>query len=215
MNMFQPIFDVRDLRGGISALAITSEPIFDIAHLAHVELLTPDLEGTLCFFKNLLGLEQTERSGRSAYLRGYEEHYHHSLKITAAPSAGLGHIAWRVRTPQALERRVRAIEATGLGRGWSQGDLGHGRAYQFETPEGHRMELFWEVDYITPPADKETLLRNRPQKRPARGSQFVGSTTSTCSPPTEKAFATSWWISSDFGNVNGSSRRTDRFWRAF
>ena len=68
------------------------------------------------------------------------------------------------------------------------------------------MELFWEVDYITPPADKETLLRNRPQKRPRAGSQFVGSTTSTCSPPTEKAFATSWWISSDFGNVNGSSR---------
>ena len=76
---------------------------------------------------------------------------------------------WRVRTPQALQRRVAAIEATGLGRGWINGDLGHGRAYQFETPEGHRMELFWEVDYVTPPAGKETLLRNRPQKRPASG----------------------------------------------
>jgi catechol 2,3-dioxygenase len=31
------------------------------------------------------------------------------------------------------------------------------------------MELFWEVDYVTPPAGKETLLRNRPQKRPAIG----------------------------------------------
>ena len=37
------------------------EPIFDVAQLAHVELLTPDLEGTLCFFKDLLGLEETER----------------------------------------------------------------------------------------------------------------------------------------------------------
>ena len=73
MNIFQPIFDVRDLRGGISSLPIANEPIFDVAHLAHVELLTPDLEGTLCFFKNLLGLEETERSARSAYLRGYEE----------------------------------------------------------------------------------------------------------------------------------------------
>jgi catechol 2,3-dioxygenase len=169
MNLFQPIFDVRDLRGGISSLPIANEPIFDVAHLAHVELLTPDLEGTLCFFKDLLGLEETERSARSAYLRGYEEQYHHSLKVTAAASAGLGHIAWRTRSPQALQRRVAAIEETGLGRGWSKGDAGHGRAYQFETPEGHRMELFWEVDYVTPPAGKETLLRNRPQKRPAIG----------------------------------------------
>jgi catechol 2,3 dioxygenase len=124
----------------------------------------------LDFLKNLLGLEETERSARSAYLRGYEEQYHHSLKVSKARRAGLGHVAWRVRTRQALQRRVTAIEATGLGRGWSDGDLGHGTAYQFETPEGHRMELFWDVDYVTPPAGKETPLRNRPQKRPSAGA---------------------------------------------
>ncbi len=169
MNVFQPIFDVRDLGGEISSPRNGDEPIFDIAQLAHVELLTPDLEGTLGFFKDLLGLEETERSARSAYLRGYEEQYHHSLKVTKAPRAGLGHAAWRVRTPRALQRRATAIEATGLGRGWIKGDLGHGRAYQFESPEGHRMELFWDVDYVTPPAGKETLLRNRPQRRPGSG----------------------------------------------
>src|SRR4051812_24900470 len=57
-----------------------SEPIFDVAQLAHVELLTPDLEGTLRFFKELLGMQQTERRAGSAYLRGYEEHYHHSSR---------------------------------------------------------------------------------------------------------------------------------------
>src|SRR5262245_15540333 len=86
-----------------------NEPIFDIAHLAHVELLTPHLEETLDFFKNLLGMQETERSARSAYLRGYEEQYHHSLKVTKARRAGLGHVAWRVRTRQALQRRVTAI----------------------------------------------------------------------------------------------------------
>src|SRR4030095_14240610 len=89
-----------------------NEPIFDIAHLAHVELLTPDLEETLGFFKDLLGLEETERSARSAYLRGYEEQYHHSLKVTKARRAGLGHVAWRTRSPQALQRRVAAIGET-------------------------------------------------------------------------------------------------------
>jgi catechol 2,3-dioxygenase len=169
MNVFQPIFDIRDLSEEISSLLTKDEPIFDIAQLAHVELLTPNPEGTLRFFTDLLGLEETERSARSVYLRGYEEQYHHSLKITAARSAGLGHAGWRTRTPQALQRRVAAIKATGLGRGWSKGDLGHGRAYQFETPEGHRMELFWDVDYFTAPAGKETRLHNRPQRRPSSG----------------------------------------------
>jgi catechol 2,3-dioxygenase len=146
-----------------------NEPIFDVAQLAHVELLTPDLEGTLHFFKELLGMHETERHGGSVYLRGYEEQYHHSLKVTAAPRAGLGHVAWRARTPQGLERRVAAIEATGLGQGWIDGDIGHGPAYRFETPEGHSMELFWDVEYFTAPAGRKTRLRNRPQKRPGTG----------------------------------------------
>jgi catechol 2,3-dioxygenase len=150
-------------------MSAVSEPIFDVAQLAHVELLTPDIDGTLRFFKELLGMQETERRGSSAYLRGYEEHYHHSLKVTEAPSAGLGHVAWRARSPQALLRRAAAIEATGLGRGWIDGDAGHGRAFCFMTPEGHQMELFWDVDYITAPPGQETLLRNRPQRRPASG----------------------------------------------
>ena len=72
------------------------EPIFDVAQLAHVELLTPDLEGTLCFFKDLLGLEETERRGQSVYLRGYEEQYHHSLKVTVG-TAGRRHRGNRAR----------------------------------------------------------------------------------------------------------------------
>jgi catechol 2,3 dioxygenase len=170
MNLFQPIFDIRASCGEISSSDYEDEPIFDVAHLAHVELLTPDPKGTLRFFKDLLGMEETERTARSVYLRCYEEQYHHSLKITAASQAGLGHVAWRARTPQALQRRVAAIEGSGLGREWSKGDLGHGCAYRFETPEGHRMELFWDVDYFTATAGKETRLRNRPQRRPGTGT---------------------------------------------
>ena len=40
-----------------------NEPIFDVAQLAHVELLTPDLEGTLRFLKDLAS---ANASGSSA-----------------------------------------------------------------------------------------------------------------------------------------------------
>ena len=73
INVFQPIFDIRDLSGEVSSPRTEDEPIFDVAQLAHVELLTPDPKRTLRFFTDLLGLEETERTARSVYLRGYEE----------------------------------------------------------------------------------------------------------------------------------------------
>jgi catechol 2,3-dioxygenase len=147
----------------------TKEPLFETAQLAHVELLTPKPDQTLWFFKELLGLEESGREGQSVYLRAYEDFYHHTLKVTESPQAGLGHVSWRTTSPQALARRARAIEATGLGTGWIDGDQGHGPAYRFIDPDGHKMEILWEVEYYQAPPEKRTELLNRPQKRPLRG----------------------------------------------
>ena len=145
------------------------EPIFDVAQLAHVEILSPKPDETVRFFTDLLGMEVSDRAGQSVYLRAYEDLYHHSLKVTEAAQPGMAHLAWRAMSPGALERRVAALDASGLGRGWSEGDRGHGRAYQFATPDGHAMELLWDVEYYRAPEEKRTRLLNRPQKRPLQG----------------------------------------------
>jgi catechol 2,3-dioxygenase len=152
-----------------TSTAQANEPSFEVAQLAHVELLTPKPDETLRFFTELLGLQETVREGQSVYLRAYEDFYHHTLKVTEAPKPGLGHVAWRTTSPQALERRVAAIERSGLGVGWSEGELGHGPAYRFTTPAGHPMELLWEVGYYEAPLEQQSPLLNRPQKRPLRG----------------------------------------------
>jgi len=103
----------------------------DLAHLAHVELLTPKLEESLKFFVNVFGMTESGREGDSVYLRAYDDYERHTLKLTASKLPGMGHMAFRATSPEALERRVAIIEATGLGKGWTDGDLGHGRA-----PEG-------------------------------------------------------------------------------
>ncbi len=121
------------------------------------------------FFKDLLGMEETTREGQSVYLRAYEDHYHHTLKVTEAKDAGLGHVAWRASSKPALERRVKAIEASGYGNQWIDGDLGHGDAYQFQTPDGHSMEILWDVEYYKAPEEKRSALLSRPQKRPLHG----------------------------------------------
>ncbi len=148
---------------------LTPEPCFDVAQLAHVELFSPKPDETVWFFTQLLGMEVSSRAGQSVYLRAYEDFYHSTLKITEAREPGLGHVAWRASSPQALERRVQAIAASGQGKGWIDGDDGHGAAYQFTTPDGHAMEILWEVDYFEATPEQKSPLLNRPQKKPLRG----------------------------------------------
>ncbi len=140
-----------------------------LAQLAHVELLTPRLEESTWFFRDVLGLEETGRDGASVYLRAYEDFYHHTLQLTAAEHPGLGRVAWRAASSDALEAVARRLGAAGFGRGWHDGGPGHGPAYRFVTPEEHPMEVLWEVAYYEAPPEKRSLLRNRPQRRPLRG----------------------------------------------
>ena len=42
---------------------MTTEPIFDVAHLAHVELLTPKLEESARFFMEVMGMIESGRKG--------------------------------------------------------------------------------------------------------------------------------------------------------
>jgi catechol 2,3-dioxygenase len=48
---------------------VHSEPIMDVAHLGHLELLTPKPEESLRFFVDVLGMTESGRQGESAYLR--------------------------------------------------------------------------------------------------------------------------------------------------
>jgi len=145
------------------------EPIRDIAHLGHVELLTPKPAESLWYFTDLLGMEAVHREGQSVYLRGYGDYAASTLKLTEAPQAGVGHVAWRAVSPAALERRVKAIEAAGLGIGWSNGDFGHGRCYRFRDPEGHVMEVYYEEQKYEAPEELRSTLMNMPMKYPGRG----------------------------------------------
>jgi catechol 2,3-dioxygenase len=142
---------------------------FDLAHLAHLELLTPKPDESLHFFVNVMGMTESGRRGESVYLRGWDDYEHHTLKLTAAKAAGMGHFAFRATSPEALQHRVGVIERSGLGRGWTDGDLGHGPAYSFTTSDGHNMELYYETEWYTAPAELKPSLKNQAMRFPARG----------------------------------------------
>jgi catechol 2,3-dioxygenase len=141
----------------------------DIAQLVSIALYSPKPDESVAFFHDMLGLEISHREGQSVYLRAYEDFYQYTLKITEAVQPGLEEVTWRAASPEALERRVKAIEATELGLGWTDKDYAHGRAYKFCTPDGHPMKILWELDYFQASPELKSKLRNRPSKRPLRG----------------------------------------------
>jgi catechol 2,3-dioxygenase len=146
------------------------EPIFDVAHLAHLEMLTPKPQESLRFFVDVLGMTETARKDDSVYLRGWDDYEHHTLKLTAYKSSGMRHMAFRARSPQALERRVAALKQSGLAIGWNDGDLGHGPAFTFNDPDGHLVELYYETEWYKAPVELRPALKNQPQRFPARGA---------------------------------------------
>src|ERR1700685_1601464 len=111
-----------------------TEPVFEIAHLAHIELLTPKPEESLRFFVNVLGMTETARKGDSVYLRGWDDYEHHSLKLTASDNSGMRHMAFRARSQQSLDRCVAMLKGTEYEIGWTEGDLGHGPAFAVRDP---------------------------------------------------------------------------------
>ena len=142
----------------------------DVAHISHVEMLTPKAPESLDFFVNVLGMEVESTEGGSVYLRGWGDYQRWTLKLTESHTSGLSELALRAWDKEALERRVAAIERSGYGEGWIDGDVGHGPAYRFRDPDGHVFEIFHEVERYAPPEHLRPSLKNQPQKYTARGA---------------------------------------------
>jgi catechol 2,3 dioxygenase len=146
------------------------EPCFDVAHLGHVEVLTNKPEESLDFFVNVYGLTESGREGDSVYLRAWDDYEFHTLKLTASKTTGMGHCGYRTSSEAALHRRVKVIEAMGLGIGWTDGDRGHGPSYRFHSPDGHVFELYWETNKYVAPEGEKPALKNIAQRYHGRGA---------------------------------------------
>ena len=86
-----------------------------ISQLAHVELLTPNLEASTRFFSDFVGLQASAEGSAPLTFRAWGESFRHSLQLTASDEPGLGHVAWRTTSERALETAATAIEQSGHG----------------------------------------------------------------------------------------------------
>ena len=140
----------------------------DVAHLGHVELLTPKPDESLAFFTSIVGLHETARAGDSVYLRAWGDYERHTLKLTAHATSGIGHLGLRVRDASTLQQLIGGLEADGVSGRWVD-DIAHGRAYRCGTPDGHAVELYWETQRFVATPDVSTAFKNQPQRYVPRG----------------------------------------------
>ncbi|MFD6421311.1 VOC family protein [Streptomyces sp. NPDC060198] len=141
----------------------------DIAHLGHVELLTPELDGTVWFCTEILGLTETGRVGDSVHLRAFDDYERTSLVVTAHSTSGVRRTALRASSPEALERRAAACREAGRDGEWVDGEAGTGRTFRTSDPDGHVLDLYYETEWYEAPPELRPALKNQPQAKPNRG----------------------------------------------
>jgi catechol 2,3-dioxygenase len=89
----------------------------DIAHVSAVELFSAVPDDTVAFFQDLMAMEVVGRRDDSVYLHAWDDYERFTVKVTRRTTAGVGRTWLRASSPDALRRRVKVIEAAGLGHG--------------------------------------------------------------------------------------------------
>ncbi|TQS88950.1 2,3-dihydroxybiphenyl 1,2-dioxygenase [Arthrobacter sp. TS-15] len=133
----------------------------EIAKLGAAHLFTPDLEKSLWFFHDVIGLEITARTENKVYLRAAMEREHHSLVLEAGDRPRLDHVSWRVKRPDDLEGFHEIL--TGNGNKVSleapNAEDGIGESLRFQMPTGHKFRLYYDVEKPSvAEADRSVLL---------------------------------------------------------
>ena len=146
------------------------EPVMDVAHLGHLEMLTPKPEESPALLRRRDGHDGERAAGRQRLparlgrLRALLPPAHRARRPPASatpPSAPAARRRWSGgwRRCERLRHEV----------GWHEGELGHGPAYRFRDPDGHLFELYYETEWYEAPPELRPALKNQAQRFPARG----------------------------------------------
>src|SRR6476661_6393003 len=76
----------------------------DIVRSAYAELIVTDLGASKHFWVDRLGFVVSFEDDDAVYLRGHEEFVHHSLILRKGAEPACSRFAFRVRTPEDLDR---------------------------------------------------------------------------------------------------------------
>lgn len=121
-----------------------------IIRLGRLELRVYDLEKSVDYYTNVIGLEVTARDENRVYLKAWDEYDHHSTILQKSDSAGMDHMGFKVKDVYELEKLEHKIEQFGctLTRVPKGSRIAEGEAVRFQIPTGHMMELYTDMEFV-------------------------------------------------------------------
>ncbi|MGE7665952.1 VOC family protein [Ureibacillus composti] len=143
----------------------------EISKLGYVSLVSTDLEKSLVFFKEVIGLEETEVVDGVHYLRAWGDFQHHTLSIRQGGRAYVSHIGWRTKQKEDVLAFKELLENEGINvqkiEPWTT--PGIGEAIRFTVPSGHTFELYYDVKKPAADEKRASVLKNQTYKAWAKG----------------------------------------------
>ena len=142
-----------------------------LTHLSHLHMHTSDLDASVRFFTDIIGMVETHREGGSVYLRAWGEWMHHSLVLSGAPESGIECMAFRVQDPSHVEAFAERLQLAGteVEHIPAGTEVAQGEAIRFIAPGGHQYELFYDFERIDHSEHAPSRLINQPLRFPGKG----------------------------------------------
>lgn len=142
-----------------------------IAQLGYVALESSDIEKSVDFFQNIIGLELTEKVGEQYYFRAWGDFQHHTLSISPGIKGKVKHISFRTKCAEDVDSFASRLNQKGYEIEYVQAGTtpGIGRAIRFMAASGHRIELFYDVVKTEVEEHRRSVLKNQTYKAWAKG----------------------------------------------
>ena len=119
--------------------------------LAHVLLFTSDVGRSIDFYRRVIGLRLSDRSGDGvAFMHGIHGSDHHMIALAKSNGPGLHHLSWDVGSIHEVGLGAMQMAERGFSAGWGMGRhvLGSNFFHYVRDPWGSYAEYSSDIDYI-------------------------------------------------------------------
>ena len=148
-------------------------PTFQLRKIGHVVLNVTDLEASVRFYTEVLGLEVSDRypdtmvPGGMVFLRCNTDH--HGVALVGGASrleaSSLNHFAFEVGTADEVFRARAWLARHGVPLVFEgRRRAGYQIAVEFRDPDGNNLEIYWNIDQV----GTHSAARPAAEWRPAR-----------------------------------------------
>ncbi|MCB1756227.1 MAG: VOC family protein, partial [Gammaproteobacteria bacterium] len=122
-----------------------------VLRIGHINIRVLDMEEAVSHYSNVLGMKVVHKDAAgNIYLKAWDEWDKFSVILSQAESAGMNHIAYKVKSDADLDSYKQRIKDYGVEvEDLPPGEIEFvGRTLKFNLPSGHLMYLYAEKEFV-------------------------------------------------------------------